>query len=362
MFCWDNFFMAYMSALESRELAYANVFEILNSMTSEGFVPNNSQGDGSHTVDRSQPPVGTLMVKEIYKKYPDKWFIDSVFDDLYRWNNWWMQHRLHQGLLCWGSSPNENKFNDHVYHNRVAGSFESGLDDTPMYVGVDFDTLHNVLLMHDVGLNSLYIADCKALSEIATLLGKKQEALLLSKRANALSKKMETLWNEKTGMYHNRNLTTNTLSDVFTPTLFYPLIAGVPSQSRAERMINGTMMDTTLFWGDWVLPSVSKNDTNFSRQRYWNGAVWAPLNFLVYLGLRNYDLPEARAQLTDKSREMFVKNWNDNYFVGENYCAFDGTVTNPAIKSVPFYSWGALLGMIGIMEEGHMPATETKIK
>lgn len=362
MFCWDNFFMAYMSALESKELAYVNILEMLGNMTPEGFIPNNAQGDGAYSVDRSQPPVGTLMVKEIYKKYQEKWFLESVFDKLYRWNNWWLQHRLYKGLLCWGSSPNGNRFKDPVYHNRVAASFESGLDDSPMYIGIEFDTTHNVLLLHDVGLNSLYIADCKALSEIALLLDKKKEAAILTKRAKALSDKMETLWNEKTGMYQNKNLATNTFSEVLSPTLFYPLIAGIPNQKRAERMVYQNMMDTTIFWGEWVLPSVAKNDLRFPVQRYWNGAVWAPLNFLVYLGLRNYDLPEARKELADKSRKLLIKGWEDNYYVGENYCAFDGTVTNPAVKSVPFYTWGALLGMIGIIEQGLMPATEAGLK
>jgi neutral trehalase len=362
MFCWDNFFMGYMSALENKELAFANILELLKMVTPDGFVPNNAQGNGAYTVDRSQPPVGSLMVKEIYKKFPEKWFLEAVFDDLYRWNDWWMEHRLYKGLLCWGSSPNGNVYNDPVYHNRVAASYESGLDDSPMYVGIEFDTINNVLLLHDVGLNSLYIADCNALSEIAMLLGKKKEVAILTERASKLTHKMETLWNEEVGIYQNRNLTTNTFSDVLTPTLFYPLIAKIPSQDRAAEMIYENLMDSTKFWGDWVLPSVAKNNSNFSRQRYWNGAIWAPLNFLVYLGLRNYDFPEVQKQMVEKSRLMFENGWIENYYVGENYSAFDGTVTNPALKSDPFYTWGALLGMIGIIEEGFMPATETPIK
>lgn len=102
--------------------------------------------------------------------------------------------------------------------------------------------------------------------------------------------------------------------------------------------------------------------SNYYRQRYWDGPVWAPLIFLVYIGLRNYDLPEVRNQLAEKLRQLFVKNWKKNFYVGENYCDFDGLVNNPAIKSVPFYTWGSLLGMIGIMKEEYMPATETIIK
>ncbi len=50
--------------------------------------------------------------------------------------------------------------------------YESGLDNSPMYDGVPFNPRTNRLEMADVGLNALYVADCKALAEIAEILGK----------------------------------------------------------------------------------------------------------------------------------------------------------------------------------------------
>jgi hypothetical protein len=79
------------------------------------------------------------------------------------------------------------------------------------------------------------------------------------------------------------------------------------------------------------------------------------MNFLVDLGLRNYDLPEAQKELAKKSTRLFVKEWNRRHFVSENYSAITGTGDGPRIKSDRFYTWGALLGAITLIEEGYMP-------
>jgi len=52
LFGWDNFFMAYMTGLSSRELAFANVIEHLHGKTEKGFIPNDNRGNGSGCVHR----------------------------------------------------------------------------------------------------------------------------------------------------------------------------------------------------------------------------------------------------------------------------------------------------------------------
>jgi neutral trehalase len=361
LFCWDNFFMAYMCALDNRELAFANVIELLNDMTPEGFVPNNSQGNGRQSFDRSQPPVGGIITKEIYKKYPEKWFLEAVFDKLLTWNRWWMNRRYHKGMLCWGSHDADNPWNDKAFNNHLAAALESGLDDSPMYEDVPFDAEKGVMLLHDVGLNSLYTADCFALAEMATVLGKTDVAEELTNRGERFREALQTLWNDEAGIFMNRRTDTGEFNERLSPTLFYPLIAKAASPEQAERMIDNYFFDEDYFGGDYILPSIARNDAAFPEQRYWKGAVWAPLNFLVYLGLRQYDLPEARTELADKSLKMFLNEWDRKNYISENYSAFDGTGDDPRIKSHPFYSWGALMGMISMIENGKMPPVEDSL-
>ena len=75
------------------------------------------------------------------------------------------------------------------------------------------------------------------------------------------------------------------------------------------------------------------------------------MNFLVYLGLRNYDFAEARGQLVVKSRNLFLKEWKTNRHVHENYNAKLG-VGDDVTSSDPFYHWGALLVFMDALERG----------
>ena len=355
-FGWDNFFLSYLAALGSKDLAYANVIEHLNDMTEEGFIPNCSQGNGRKTWDRSQPPVGSYMVREIYKKYPEKWFVEKVFDKLLTCNRWWMDNRLYKGMLSWGAHEAKNPYNDPCYNDLCAAILETGLDDTPMYEGVKFNRDSFVMELHDVGLNGLYVADCETLSELALVIGRDEEAEELQKRADYFRDKLQKLWDEQDGIFYNYDLIASSFHKVITPTLFYPLMAKAATDKQAERMINEHLYNEKELWGEYVLPSLSRSHPDFPKQKYWNGAIWAPLNFLTYLSLNQYDEAEqARADLAEKSGDLFMKEWNRKGYVSENYSAITGTGDDPEINSDPFYAWGALMGIIPLIEQGYMP-------
>jgi hypothetical protein len=83
---------------------------------------------------------------------------------------------------------------------------------------------------------------------------------------------------------------------------------------------------------------------------------------LVYLGLRNYDLPRARRDLADKSMAIFMREWRRKGYVSENYSALTGTGDDPRLTSTPFYTWGVLMGLMGFIEAGQMPAPEAPIE
>jgi glycogen debranching enzyme len=72
-------------------------------------------------------------------------------------------------------------------------------------------------------------------------------------------------------------------------------------------MVTEHLTNPDEFWGRWVLPSIARNDPAYPDQNYWRGRIWAPMNFLVYLGLRNYDVPEVQAELAAKSRRLLLK-------------------------------------------------------
>jgi neutral trehalase len=230
-----------------------------------------------------------------------------------------------------------------------------------MWDDAQFDSINHQMLLADVGLMSLFVADCRSLAEIAAILGKKEDAKELHERAEKYAKKLATLWNEDFGFYLNKDLATGKPSYRLSPTLFYPLLAKVPNQQQASRMMKEHFYNPGEFWGDYILPSIARNDSGYKDNHYWRGRIWAPLNFLVYLGMRNYDIPAARKDMVVKSKNLLLKTWISDRYVCENYHADTGAGGEANTWSDGFYHWGALLGFMELIDLGYMPPPEQSI-
>jgi len=267
-----------------------------------------------------------------------------------RWNRWWAGHRDTNGYLAWGSNDETLPQNpdDGGSGTRGGAILESGLDNSPMYDTAAYDRSTHMLEFADVGLMSLYVADCDALAKIADALGKTEEARELREREVRYKATLFSMWDEKTGMFLNLDLHTHHFSSRLSPTNFYPLLAGAATAQQARTMIAKHLRNPVEFWGEWVIPSIARNDSAYADQNYWRGRIWGPMNYLVYLGLRNYDKAAAR-DVAAKSYELFLKEWAANRHVHENYNANTGS-GDDVTSSDRFYHWGALLGYVEYLE------------
>lgn len=353
LFDWDTYFAAWMAGVEHKELAYANAAAITEELTEQGFIPNFAHPSGFKSRDRSQPPVGSITVKALCDRFDETVLAEELFNILLGWNRWWPENRDKGGYLCWGSNPYipicGNRYETVGVGTGWGAALESGLDNSPMYDDIPFDPESHLLLLGDVGLMSLYIADCDALADLAEDLGRSAEAAELRDRAKHYSDKLKSMWSEEHGLFLNKNLVTGEYPLRLSPTHFYPLLTGVPTQEQAERMINEHFFNPEEFWGEWILPSIARNDPAYADQDYWRGRIWAPMNFLVYLGIRKYNLPRARTTIVEKSKALLLKEWRTHGHVHENYCADTGAGCNQA-NSDPFYHWGGLLGLIVLLD------------
>jgi glycogen debranching enzyme len=217
-----------------------------------------------------------------------------------------------------------------------------------MYDGVGFDGRH--MQLADVGLMSLYIADCDALAVIARELGRARDAADLATRANRYRRGLATMWDPRTHIYRNKDLRTGELSGHLSPTNFYPLLAHAPSPLAADQMIREHLLNPAEFWGDRVVPSIARSDRGFKDQDYWRGRIWGPMNYLLWLGLGNYRTllaQSARKQLSVRSLALFMTEWRSKGHVHENYSAVSDD-SDTVATSDRFYHWGALLGYIGL--------------
>ena len=352
LFDWDTFFAASMASIGDRDLAYADAIETLNESTPAGFVPNYARPGGWKSGDRSEPPVGAITVLGLYRKFHEQWLLRDTFPRLLAWNRWWADHRDVQGYLVWGSDAHgvPEDLDDNSRGTLQGARFESGLDNSPMYDNVPFDQKNGRMMLADVGLMGLYVADCDALTAIASQLGKSSEAEELAARASRYRAKLSSLWDNKTGLFLNKDLVTGQFSPRISPTNFYPLLAKAATAEQAARMVREHLENPAEFGGEFVLPAISRNDPAYKDQEYWRGRVWGPMNYLVYLGLRNYQQPAARQDLAAKSLNLFMKEWKTNGHVHENYNAILGQ-GDDVTSSDRFYHWGALLGFITYLEQ-----------
>jgi neutral trehalase len=363
LFCWDNYFAAYMAGLFNKDLAYTNAIAITKSITPGGFVPNYNAGEDRASFDRSQPPVGSTIIRELYRKYKEKWVVEYLFDDLLTWNRWWVKRRAtRENYLCWGS----DSLGDPAANTWQGAAYESGLDNSPMYDKVPFNKQTHKMELADVGLMSLYVMDCESLADLAKLLGRKESGEL-AERATIVKQSLSNLWDEKSGQYLNYRTDLKAVSTVTSPTNFYPLLTKMPTEQQAKTMVEKHLLNANEYGGEWMLPSAARNTEAFKEQNYWRGRIWGPLNFLCYLGLRNYEVKEARDSLVANSLRLF-KNSYDNvadFGIYENYNAITGKGRMKGERlntSDNYYHWGALLPFISVLDAGYMGNPLTLLK
>lgn len=116
----------------------------------------------------------------------------------------------------------------------------------------------------------------------------------------------EKLWSEADGVYLDRHWDGRFARRV-TLDSFYPLLAGIPDEAKAKRML-AVLHDPKKFWGDHLLPSIARNDPlfagNASGQTLAGGAIHAATNYLLYAGLKRYGFYQEASELARKSTAL----------------------------------------------------------
>ena len=360
VFGWDSFFNALALATASGRLAWHALLAGLESQYPNGNVPNwRSRRSG--TPDRSQPPVGSFAALKLHLTCPDEDALAAAWPGLRAWSDWWTADKggrprregLTPGLLAWGSDtalvPGREQVPewevDAGGHQRAA--WESGQDDLPLWEEAQWDPEREVLAMSSVDLCSYRALDLECLSRIGRILGDEAAAdKLEAERRGLVATMNRVLWSETAGLYLDE------LPEGRSPRVaasnFLPLIAGVPSARQARRMA-GVLCDPARFRGDWVLPTISREDSAFDDQQYWRGSIWPPMNYLVLQGLRRYGFDELASELAWKGALMFLADRRRTGFCRENFDARSGRG-----RGHRFQSWGPLFALGAIEEFGNV--------
>jgi glycogen debranching enzyme len=358
IFEWDSFFNSLELATESSKLAADAVIAVLETQYPNGNIPN-WRGRFGGTADRSQPPVGSYVVLKLFQKVGDIELLRFAYPYLQKWHDFWTARKANglprrdgnaDGLLEWGSDTDLLGKGVPLWEKDVEGrqraAWESGQDDLPNWDDVPFNDESGTLMMNCVDLSSLYALDAWCLSQIATVLGQGHDA----EKYQAQYDRMKTLingqlWNEKEGFYLDRYWD-GRFSTHKAASGFFPLIARIPDETRARRMLN-VLLDPKKFWGEYVIPTISRDDPSFKpeNQQYWRGTIWPPTNYLVYQGLKAYGFDLVASEFAKKSSEMFLRTWTNFQLCPENFNSLSGEAGGQR-----YQSWGPLFALIALEE------------
>ncbi|HEY6400928.1 MAG TPA: trehalase family glycosidase [Blastocatellia bacterium] len=360
---WDTFFNAAVSSLINGASATATIRLLLEGLTPDGRAPlrrylQNPGPDGALALaGRSMPPVGALCVWKVYLATRDLELLAWAYPRLRQWNDWRVANRGDgqawrdgngDGLLEWGfdAELELGQLGARVMSNktkqRLAFS-ESGFDDRPQDWGgaatanqpnveravdggdkVKYNDKTHTLEYSTVGLNALYALDAEILMIMARELGLPIDAEKWRTRYEQIRKNLnEKLWSEEDGLYLNRHWD-GRFSRRLSPENFYPLAAGLVDPGRAKRMIE-SLLDTKKFWGEYLLPGISRDDPSFNPGRPGHGAIWAPMNYLVYLGLKRYGYQTEAAELARKSFAIAQSAFERSRRYGDQFSSVDGS-------------------------------------
>ena len=347
---WDCFFGSLLTSVEDKAQTTAAIKAILLAQTETGLVPNIAAGSGI-TPDRSQPPVGSYCLWKVYQRFQDREMLEWAYPRLKRWHDWWLADRgdgqpwrdgNRDGLLEWGSDRGSMDSTGGRGFMQAA-KYETGLDDSPMYDEVNYDSHTYTMNLHDVGLNSLYALDAECLSRIAALLGKTEDSQRLAAEYETMKKRVrEKLWNDQDGIYENR-FWDGHFSKRLSPTNFYPMFAGIATPEQAKRMIEEHLLNPKEFWGKYVAPTIARNDPAFPDQFYWRGDIWGPTNYMLYEGINRYRFDKVALQYAQKSYDLFMDDWRINQHNNEQYHAWGGNGGGDK-----HYTWGTLLCLVAL--------------
>jgi hypothetical protein len=218
-----------------------------------------------------------------------------------------------------------------------------------MYDDVTIHESQHTIDLADVGLNALHIADARALSEIAEIVGDRSLADRYTTEADeAVERFDDVFWSDAHGLYLNR-FEDGRFSPSISPTMFYPLLAGIPDRDRA-RALAERLLAPDVLGGEPPLPSVARDDPGFD-SKYWRGRIWAPIVYLSVTGLRRYGFDDLASPVVDSLLGLFLHEWEQRSSVRENYPSIPGEdVTALHKRSDALMAWGGLLGLLGIGE------------
>jgi hypothetical protein len=197
---------------------------------------------------------------------------------------------------------------------------------------------NRAFVFQDVGMNGLVAAGAMAVSRLFSAAGDEANSIKCKGMATVIIDTCEDLlWDETRGFYYPRWLKPEPVS-VFRSCLngVMPLLSGLISKDRAERVISGYINSTDHFACDYGVQFNSAKEQDlkwFKDSMLWRGpCIWISMNWAAAEAASIYGRADVASAITAKTAGLIAKNGYHEFYdpeTGQGKGA--GTFTWPAL-------------------------------
>ena len=245
-----------------------------------------------------------------------------VFDPLMAYHHWLQLHRTWQDGTYWSTG------------------WACGMDDTPRMQS-EYNVSHHHGFMSWLDTCAQQYMNAQILQKMAKVLGREDETGWLREEEELLGRAIDKMWDKDEKFYFDR-YRDGSLGTAKSIGAYWTLIAGlVPEDRRADFIAH--LENEGEFKRKWMIPSLSADHPLYTPEYCgWRGAVWAPTNYMVLLGLRKYGYEKLAASIAENYVGLVTSVFNATGTLHENYSAeSDGTRANEHAQK-DFVGWTGL--------------------
>ncbi|MFN6562067.1 MAG: trehalase family glycosidase [Nostoc sp. ChiSLP01] len=351
MYGWDSYFILLGLLHDGElELAQSQVDQLLYQVQHYGTILNANR---TYMLSRSQPPVLSMMVMELFEHTHDKEWLKSTIPLLEQFYYYWVvppHLNPATGLsrfYAFGEGPapevlfSERDENGKSHYDRVKEYYqtfeiedydvslyydrendeltrlfykgdrtmrESGFDITNRFGPFSADILHYA----PVCLNSLLYQMELDLAKIQEIFGNLELAQQWRERADNRRERInQYLWDEEQGLYLDYHFQSEQRRRYEFATTFYPLWLGIASPSQAKRLVENLSL--------FEAPGGIFTSTRVTGNQWDAPFGWAPLTLIAVQGLHRYGYHTEGDRIANKFLAMVVKEFGRHNTLVEKY-------------------------------------------
>ena len=351
---WDLYFINKGLLLSKMpEQAENNINDMVYFVNVLGYVPNSNIDDMRN---RTQPPVLTLCVWDLYQYAQDKNIIAKYIDALLKEHNFFQTRRMTSiGLNAYMCDDQTNTYEAIMNHYKYLSNrvYEYSDDPTIQYQigrdiiavaesGLDFnarfktkDRLMAASEFAHLDLNCWLYAVEMRLSEMLNIINRCDESKEILNTANKRKELINKYFLDKEqGIYVDYHLSDGKHSHIVTAVSLYPYAMGISKDKEsALKVFNQLELERG------VAAAAYRNEKQYYQWDY--PVMWGETTYVVYLALLNVGATKEAKRVMNKYMSVIEKQFELTGLLWEKYDARDGSIMNVEYDAPPFMGWTA---------------------